>query len=206
MILGNEIKRASATTTEHKLRKKRMRTLLLLSIALLVGGCSGRKDNASPNPSAAESVGTAATAAPKPGVWVRTEDTDQMDGLKSVSYTTSSTNSIHLTSGEGPVNMGLICEKRVMIYVGSGPVSSKGVRYKFGDEAPYAIGWYILNNAMGESTSSKFLNQMMKAKTFKFEFTPDGQGPQVASFDLGNIGELIRNEKVCDFQKKAKGD
>lgn len=99
--------------------------------------------------------------------------------------------------------MGLICEKNVMTYVDSGPVSSKGIRYKFDDEAPYAIGWYVLDNAVGESASRKFLNQMMKAKTFKFEFTPVGQAPQVASFDLGNIRELIQNEKVCDFQKKA---
>jgi hypothetical protein len=182
-----------------------MRTLFLLSIALLVGGCSGKKDNASPNPSPAQSASTAAIGVPKPGAWVRLEDTDQMDGHKTVSYTTRSTNSIHLTSREGPVNMGFICEKNVITYVDSGPVSSKGIRYKFDDEAPYAIGWYVLNNAVGESTSKSFLDQMMKAKTFKFEFTPVGQAPQVASFDLGNLRELIQNEKVCDFQKKATG-
>lgn len=76
-----------------------MRALFLLLIAVLVGGCSGRKDNASLNPSPAESAGTAAITAPKLGVWVRTEDTNQMDGQKTVSYTTRSTNfnSSHLS-------------------------------------------------------------------------------------------------------------
>jgi hypothetical protein len=173
----------------------------LLSLFLLTG-CSSGKTQPAASSSARENE---AVALPKPGEWVRTEDTDQMDGHKTISYSIHSTNSIHLTSREGPVTMDLVCEKEVRTFVESGPVSSKGVRYKFDDEAPYAVGWYVLDNAVGESASKKFLSQMMKAKTFKFEFTPVGQGPQVASFDLGNIRELIQNEKVCDFQKKATG-
>lgn len=175
--------------------------LFFLSLFLLTS-CSGGKTQ----PAASSSTkGNEAVALPKPEEWVRAEDTDQMDGHKTISYSIRSTNSVHLTSREGPVKMALSCDKVVNTFVESGPVSSKGVRYKFDDEAPYAIGWYVLNDAVGESASKKFLSQMMKAKTFKFEFTPVGQAPQVASFELGNIRELIQNEKVCDFQKKATG-
>ncbi|HEY3771326.1 MAG TPA: hypothetical protein VGN44_21815 [Candidatus Angelobacter sp.] len=51
--------------------------------------------------------------------------------------------------------------------------------------------------------SRGFLRQLMRAKIFKLEFTPAGQQPQIASFELGNIKELIQREKDCNFMKKA---
>ena len=185
----------------------------ILLFLVLFAGCSGNKDKKPIPAPLADQAGSAADpdkgtlAVAKSGEWTRREDSDQMDGSKTITYETRSTNNLYLYSRETRVSMGLLCGKDVFQYVVSGNVSTPRIRYRFDDSAPYTGNWYILNGAVSNpSPSKKFLKQLLQAKTFKFEFTPDGQGPQVASFDLGNIGELIRNEKVCDFQKKAKGD
>ena len=185
----------------------------ILLLFVLFTGCSGNKDKKPTAVPSHDQAGGAADpeagtlAVAKSGEWTRLEDTDQMDGSKTITYEIRSTNNVHLSSREDRVTMGLQCGKNVFQYILSGEVSTKGIRYKFDDSAPYAVEWYVLNGAVANpSTSKKFLKQLLQAKTFKFEFTPVGRGPQVASFDLGNVGELIRNEKVCDFQKKAKGD
>lgn len=186
----------------------------ILLLFVLFAGCSGNKDKKPIPVPPADQAGSAADpdkgtlAEAKSGEWTRREDTDQMDGSKTITYETRSTNNLYLYSRETRVSMGLQCGKDVFQYVVSGKVSTPSIRYKFDDSAPSKVDWYILQHGAVAKplTSKKFLQQLLQAKTFKFEFTPDGQGPQVASFDLGNIGELIRNEKICDFQKKAKGD
>jgi hypothetical protein len=186
----------------------------ILLFFVLFAGCSGNKDKKPIPAPPADQAGSAADpdkgalAVAKSEEWSRREDSDQMDGRKTITYEIRSTNNLYLYSRETKVTMGLQCGKDVFQYVVSGKVSTPSMRYKFDDSAPSKAEWYILQHGAIAHylTSKKFLQQLLQAKTFKFEFTPDGQAPQVASFDLGNIGELIRNEKVCDFQKKAKGD
>jgi hypothetical protein len=186
----------------------------ILLFFVLFAGCSGNKDKKPIPAPPADQAGSAADpdkgalAVAKSEEWSRREDSDQMDGRKTITYEIRSTNNLYLYSRETKVTMGLQCGKDVFQYVVSGKVSTPSIRYKFDDSAPSKVDWYVLQHGAVAHylTSKKFLQQLLQAKTFKFEFTPDGQAPQVASFDLGNIGELIRNEKVCDFQKKAKGD
>jgi hypothetical protein len=86
-------------------------------------------------------------------------------------------------------------------------VSTENIRYKFDDSATVETKWDRLDVAgtyLGNALVYRdFLKKMLQAKAFKLEFSPVGQAPQIASFDMGNLKELIQHEKGCDFVKKA---
>jgi hypothetical protein len=143
---------------------------------------------------------------PKPGKWVRTEMTDKMDGHKIVQFKTLSSNSVRSSNHEDTLLLGIACDQSLELYIKPGPVSVPTIRYKFDDSATSTDKWVPGNdeNFLATSVVTRgFLKQMMKAKTFKIEFTPVGQEAQIASFDMGNFKDLIQREKGCDFRKKA---
>ena len=190
-----------------------MRLILILTLLLGAIGCNSSGSSSSqpaPSPSSAKSepggssaTSTAVPAEKKPEEWVRSEKTDQMDGHKSVSLTLNSKNNIrYFTGGESPASITLTCDKDVTVVLQPG-APNELVRYKFDASATEAVRWFGNRQMMLSSVDSAMLGQWMRAKTFKIEFTPDSATTQIAIFDLRNLKELIQQEKVCNFRKKA---
>jgi hypothetical protein len=196
-------------------REKTMRSVLVLTLLLGAIGCnksssdsSSSQPASSPSSATSEPGGASATpaAAPaekKPEEWVRSEKTDQMDGHKSVFLTLRSTNRLRYgVDGEGPARITLSCEGHVFLMLEPGS-NAQGLRYKFDESAPVQDNWGNDGRFLTTLILSDRLNQIMRAKTLKIEFSPPGSIKQIATFDLGNVRELIQQEKACNFRKKA---
>ena len=188
--------------------------VLLLVVCL---GCSGGKDKkpttempvVTPSPAPGSGPSEAnkdIVDLPKSGEWYRTEAIDKMDGHKVVHFKTWSSNRVRSSDREDTLLLGIVCDEGLELYIKPGPVSIPNIRYKFDDSATSTAKWVPGNdeNFLGTLVVTRgFLRQMMKAKTFKLEFTPLGQEAQIASFEMGNFKDLIQREKGCDFRKKA---
>ena len=63
--------------------------------------------------------------------------------------------------------------------------------------------WYpkdqFLGPEGGHRGEKRLLAQMMKSRTFRFEFTPRNGSPQLATFNMLDIKDLVNQEPVCDF-------
>lgn len=192
-----------------------MRWVLIFTLLLGAIGCNKNSGDSSssqpapsPNPAKSEPSGPSATsaAAPaekKPEEWVRSEKTDQMDGHKSVFLTLRSTNHLRYgVDGEGPARITLSCEDHVFLMLEPGS-NLQGLRYRFDESAPVQDNWGNDGRFLSTLILSDELNQIMRAKTLKIEFSPPGSVKQIAIFDLRNVKELVQQEKDCNFRKKA---
>ena len=58
---------------------------------------------------------------------------------------------------------------------------------------------HFLGPAGGHPGEKRLLAQMMKSRTFKFEFTSGNGSSRLATFNMLDIKDLVNQEPVCDF-------
>jgi len=58
---------------------------------------------------------------------------------------------------------------------------------------------HFLGPVGGHPGEKRLLAQMMKSRTFTFEFTPRNESPQRVTFNMLDIKDLVKQEPVCDF-------
>jgi hypothetical protein len=128
--------------------------------------------------------------------WWRNETTDQMDGHKTVIYAIWAKNKITGSAGETIPIVNVECTKRTepTIFVTTGTSQSRSVRIKFDDGETLSEKWLSTNGAVAPPPFRHLLNSLSNAKIFKIEITPIGQAPQVATFNLANLNELVSRE------------
>jgi hypothetical protein len=136
----------------------------------------------------------------KPPEWTRSEKTDQMDGHKTVTLSLQSSNTIHFPEADGGIRLQVVCDKRLKVQVESGAVTSPIIRYKLDSAAPQTDRWYDTGYVIFTSVPEDLLRQLMRAKTFHFEFVPVGSYKQIATWNLGNLAEVVQREQACNVR------
>ena len=174
------------------------RAWLLLLIAFLVG-CFNRSDR-SDNDSHNAQVSSATTdVSPK---WQRV---GYKIGEKDyVRFALNATSKISPHEGDSSkVRILLGCGYLPALVVDVPSAENGDVKTAFDEAALMPQKWiwfpedHFLGPAGGHAGEKKLLAQMMRSKTFKLEFTPQRGSPQLVTFDMLDIRDLINQEPVC---------
>jgi hypothetical protein len=195
---------------------RRSHLLCLLILITIIGGISGCSDKkntqiqaqASPAPSASPSQPTdeqlraAGLSAEEIELgnaalgknWYRNESTDTMDGHKIVRFEISPKTD-HIIPGAPELKIS--CGKFLLVSVLAGPVQDLNVRTSIDNGPVLAERWSWLKDDLISRTSEALTKKLLKAKTFRFEFTPRGQNPTVAIYDMADLNEVFHKEPLC---------
>jgi hypothetical protein len=188
-----------------------MRFFMLLALCLSFTACSkSNSQSLSPNaggspsgtPTPNDTQPATATVNDKTlagDAWSRTEFTDEMDGRKTVIFGLFAKNKIAGSEGNMTPLLSVACADRTdtIVYVQAGSLMTGAVRIKFDDAQPLKEQWVTSKQATAPQPSRRLLNSLIGAKIFKIEVTPRGESPQVATFNLANLNELVNQEKRC---------
>jgi hypothetical protein len=126
--------------------------------------------------------------------WHRSEVVDRMDDHKTVRFGISPKTD-HIIPGAPELKVS--CGKYLLVTVLAGPVANLDVRTKIDDGPVLAERWSWLKDDLISRTPETLARKLLKAKTFKFEFTPKGENPTVATFDMADLNEVFQKEPLC---------
>lgn len=114
-----------------------------------------------------------------------------------VYFHTASQNGVLKTGGRASLLLSIVCGPKTLINVNSGTVENGRVRLTFDGAPPMVTKWYQLNEANFGYVAQPLFAKLVNAKTFRVEFTPLGQPPQTAIFNMADFKELFMKEKAC---------
>ncbi len=167
---------------------------LLLALGLLAG-CSSESDQA-----AEKAARDASRAEEKGEKWARSEHT--IDGDAQVRLTLNATNKIHPQDEVNAAKLAIGCGRESVLYLSVPPSANGNVKIAFDDAALTRQKWNAFSDGeaigpIGHPAEKRLLAQMLKAKTFKFEFTLKDGSTQLATFNLVDLNSIFNHEPVC---------
>jgi hypothetical protein len=173
---------------EKKMRNRPSLWLVVLVGFLAVAGCS-KSGSSSDKPSSDNHSQHEKDllAWGKGDLWLRAEDTDQMDGHKVVAYSTYPAGS---DSTAAPI-LSVSCEPKWLAYLSTGPLENADVRVKFDDAPPVREQWLAGEHFLLPKSAETFVKRFVVSQTFKIEFTRLGHSAQVETYKIDNLKQLL---------------
>ncbi len=93
----------------------------------------------------------------------------------------------------------ILCAPKPKIYFSTGPVENGDVRIKFDEAPPLREKWDTRsrNTLYPQYSAAVFVKKLLTAQTFKIEFTPRGEAPEIRTYKVSNLKDLLSAEPNC---------
>lgn len=136
--------------------------------------------------------------------WARTEAVSDMDGAKTVSLVRNASKD---ESGQTPAIV-IRCGRKLEAFINLDQALAGGrdygtdlyaVRIRFDESEPQRQHWNSSTDYhdLFAPNPRGFVQQLQKAKEFRFEYTPYQGSPDVATFSLSGLKEALAKEPGC---------
>lgn len=145
-------------------------------------------------------------AVPPPGLWLESREVSAIDGKVTLTYSVK-------PKGDSPLSPTLIARcsdgdtdlflaAKVFVWDRSGRIGRRPVRIRFDDQEPDKQSWDVGQNArtLFSRSAKETLRRLGSSTRFAIEYTPYGQVPTFADFDVSGadvvLGEIAR---ACEW-------
>jgi len=129
--------------------------------------------------------------------WYRSEIKDPMDDHKVVQFEISSKTPSRTHKDASAASLQVSCGKYLIVDALTGPVQTLDVRTRLDDGPVVSERWSSLKDQLISREPKVLIKKLLKAKSFRLEFTPSDGIAQVAVFNLADLNEVFMKEPLC---------